>query len=47
MSRAVRRSFTAEERAPILRRHLADKIAVSDLCDEYKIQPSLLYVWKR
>jgi len=39
--------LTAAERATILRRHLADKIAVSDLCDEYKIQPSLFYVWQR
>ena len=47
MSRATRRRFTAEERATILRRHLADKVAVSGLCDEYKIQPSLFYVWHR
>jgi len=47
MSRAKRRNFTADERATILRRHLADKVAVSDLCDEYKIQPSLFYVWQR
>ena len=44
---ARRRHFTAEEKATILRRHLADKIPVSDLCDEYHIQPSLLYLWQR
>ena len=43
----TRRKFTAEEKATILRRHLADKIPVSDLCEEYKIQPSLFYVWQR
>jgi hypothetical protein len=37
-----RRRFTAEDKAPIVRRHLADKVPVSDLCDEYHIQPSLL-----
>lgn len=42
-----RRHFTAEEKATILRRHLADKVAVSDLCDEYRIQPSLFYTWQR
>ncbi len=47
MPRTTHRRFTAEERATILRRHLADKIAVSDLCDEYKIQPSLFYVWQK
>ncbi len=34
-SRATSRSFTAKERATILRRPFADKFAVSDLCDEY------------
>lgn len=46
-SHEKRRQFTAEEKATILRRHLADKVAVSDLCEEYKIQPSLFYVWQR
>jgi transposase-like protein len=42
-----KRQFTADERATILRRHLADKVPVSDLCDEYKIQPSRFYTWQR
>lgn len=42
-----RRHFTAEEKATILRRHLADKVTVSDLCDEYHIQPTLFYLWQR
>jgi len=41
-----RRQFTPEEKATILRRHLADKVPVSDLCDEYHIHPSLFYVWQ-
>lgn len=44
---ARRRQFSAEEKATILRRHLADKIPVSDLCDEYHIQPTLFYLWQR
>ena len=47
MTREKRRQFTAEDKATILRRHLADKVPVSDLCDEYRIQPSLFYVWQR
>jgi transposase-like protein len=50
MSRATgstRRQFTADDKATILRRHLADKVPVSDLCDEYHIQPSLFYLWQR
>ena len=49
MSKAKRRrrNFSPEEKAAILRRHLADKVAVSDLAEEYGIQPSLLYQWQR
>ena len=47
MSKGKRRQFTADEKATILRRHLADKVPVSDLCDEYRIQPSLFYLWQR
>jgi transposase-like protein len=42
-----RRHFSPDEKATILRRHLADKVPVSDLCDEYHIQPSLFYIWQR
>ncbi len=42
-----RRQFTADDKATMLRRHLADKVPVSDLCDEYHIQPSLFYLWQR
>lgn len=45
--RKIRRKFTAEQKAAILRRHLQDKVPVSDLCDEYKIQPSVFYGWQR
>lgn len=42
-----RRYFSPEDKAAILRRHLVDHVAVSDLCDEYKIQPTLFYLWQR
>lgn len=42
-----RRRFTPEQKAAALRRHLGDKVPVSDLCDELGIQPSLFYVWQR
>lgn len=42
-----RRHFTPEEKATIIRRHLADKVPVSDLCGEYHIQPTLFYLWQR
>lgn len=42
-----RRHFSPEDKATILRRHLVDRVPVSDLCDEYKIQPTLFYLWQR
>jgi transposase-like protein len=42
-----RRSFSAEQKAAIIRRHLVDGVPVSDLCDEYKLQPSVFYGWRR
>ena len=45
--RKNRRHYTAEQKAEILRRHVVDKAPVSDLCDEYKMQPSLIYTWLR
>jgi transposase len=46
-SRRQRRQFTTEQKAAILRRHLVDKVPVSDLCDEYELQPSVFYQWQR
>ncbi len=42
-----RRRFTADQKAATVRRHLADKVPVSDICDELKIQPSVFYEWQR
>jgi transposase len=41
----LRRHFGDDQKAAIVRRHLADKAPVSDLADEYRIQPSLIYLW--
>lgn len=40
-----RRHFSDDQKATIVRRHLGDKVPVSDLADEYEIQPSLIYLW--
>jgi len=44
MSRS-RRRFTAEQKAEVVRRHLAGKEAVSDLADELGVQPSQIHLW--
>ena len=30
-----------------MKRHFKDKVAVSDLCDEYKLSPSVFYGWQQ
>ena len=40
-----RRHFSGTEKVAILKRHLVDKVPVSDLCDEYDIYPNQLYGW--
>ena len=42
-----RRQFTAQDKVKILRQHLVDKAPVSDLCDEYQIQPAQFYQWQK
>jgi transposase len=42
MSGKHRRHFDAQKKARIVRRHLADRVPVSDLADEFNIQPSVL-----
>jgi transposase-like protein len=40
-----RRHFADHEKVAILRRHLLDKVPVSDLCDEYQLYPNQFYDW--
>jgi transposase len=40
-----RRHFTAEQKAEIVRRHLAGKEPVSNLADEFGLQPSQIHNW--
>jgi transposase-like protein len=43
----TRKHLTAEQKIAILRRHLLEQAPVSDLCDEYGIQPSVFYRWQQ
>jgi transposase len=42
-----RKRFGAEEKAKVLRRHLVDKVPVSEVCEEYGIQPTVFYRWQK
>ncbi len=45
--RKERRNISAQDKVAILRRHLLDKVPVSDLCDEHQIQPAQFYQWQK
>jgi transposase len=42
-----RKQYSGEEKVAILRRHLLDGVAVSDLCDEYGLHPNVFYRWQK
>jgi transposase-like protein len=42
-----RKQYSAQEKVAILRKHLLDKIPVSELCDEYGLQPTVFYRWQK
>ena len=42
-----RYNYTSEEKVIILKRHLIDKIPVSDICDQYNLQPTVFYRWQK
>ena len=42
-----RRTFTGEEKVALLRRHLLDGVAVSDLHDGHGLNPTILYRWQK
>ncbi len=47
MQKKSRNNYTAQEKTAILRRHLIDHVPVSDLCDEYHLQPTVFYRWQK
>jgi len=42
-----RRHFTAGDKAKALRRHLIEKVPISDLCEELGVQPTQFYRWQQ
>lgn len=45
--RKKRKSYTAEEKVSILKRHLLEKEAISDICEEFHLQPTVFYRWQK
>ncbi|GAC1516621.1 MAG: hypothetical protein NVS1B11_37840 [Terriglobales bacterium] len=42
-----RKHYTPKEKVAILRRHLLEHIPVSELCEEYHLQPTVFYRWQK
>ena len=42
-----RKNYPATEKVAIIKRHLVDKVPVSDLCDQHGIHPTLFYRWQK
>ena len=47
MTTKKRRQYSPEQKMAIVRRHLLEQVAVSDLCDEYQLQPTVFYAWQK
>jgi len=45
MNKQPRRHFSGADKVAILKRHLLDKVPISDLCDELGLYPNQLYGW--
>ena len=43
--RTPRRHFAGTEKVAILKRHLIDKVPISNLCDELHLYPNQFYGW--
>ena len=42
-----RKNYTPEEKVAILKRHLVEKVPVSDLCDDLGLNPTVFYGWQK
>jgi transposase len=46
-NRKRRKNFTAAEKTAIVRQHLLEQVAISDLCDRHGMQPGQFYTWQK
>lgn len=42
-----RKQYNSQEKMTILRKHLLEGVPISDVCEEYGIQPSVFYRWQK
>lgn len=42
-----RKNYTPEEKVIILKKHLTENVPVSNLCDQYDLNPTVFYRWQK
>ncbi len=42
-----RRKFSADEKVKIIRKHLIEKVPISEVCDQHGIKPTQFYQWQK
>ncbi len=42
-----RRKFSADEKVKIIRKHLIEKVPISEICDQHGIKPTQFYQWQK
>jgi transposase len=47
MARKYRKRVDSQTKIEALRRHLMEKVPVSDVCEEMGVQPSVFYTWQK
>ena len=47
MVRKQRKNYTPEEKVIILKKHLLEKVAISDLCDQHALHPTVFHRWMK
>jgi transposase-like protein len=47
MFMTTRRQFSAEEKVQILRLHLLEHKPISEICEQYQLNPNVFYRWQK
>lgn len=42
-----RKHYSPEEKVSMLKQHLVNAVAVSELCDQHQLQPTVFYRWQK
>lgn len=45
--RKKRHNYSPEEKVLILKKHFVEGVSISDLCDQYQLQPTVFYAWQK